>query len=94
MDIHDHIVSYTPIIKRIGEHIILSEYETGKIKFANIVIDRSRKSVTEIFSELVDYLTKRKFRAEDLSSHISMMDKVQKCVKKVKFRRTIYGYCG
>lgn len=28
--------------------------------------------------DLVDYLTKRKFRAEDLSSHISMMDKVQK----------------
>ena len=56
MNIGNNIVSYTPVIKRIGEDIILSEYETGKIKFANIVIDRSRKSVTEIYAELVDYL--------------------------------------
>jgi enamine deaminase RidA (YjgF/YER057c/UK114 family) len=60
MNIGNHIVSYTPDIKRIGDDIILSEYETGKIKFANIVIDRSRKSVTEIYAELVDYLLENK----------------------------------
>jgi len=60
MDIHNHIVSYKPVINKIGEDIILSEYETGKIKFANIVIDRSRKSVTKIYAELVDYLQENK----------------------------------
>ena len=60
MHIRNHIVSYTPVIKRIGDDIILSEYETGKIKFANIVIDRSKKPVTEIYTELVDYLHENK----------------------------------
>ncbi|RKY98316.1 MAG: hypothetical protein DRQ13_03675, partial [Ignavibacteriae bacterium] len=60
MEIINHIDSSRPIIKRIGDSIILSEYETGKIKFANIVIDRSSKSVTEIYVELVDYLHENK----------------------------------
>ncbi|MFC2119897.1 hypothetical protein ACFLQ4_02380 [Bacteroidota bacterium] len=56
MDIDNHNISDTPVIKKVGNDIVLAEYESGKIKFANIAINRSKKSVTEIYVELIDYL--------------------------------------
>jgi enamine deaminase RidA (YjgF/YER057c/UK114 family) len=46
----------TPVIKKINDDILLSEYETGKIKFANIAIDRSIRSIAEIYIDLIEYL--------------------------------------
>ncbi|MFC2103408.1 hypothetical protein ACFLSS_03150 [Bacteroidota bacterium] len=61
MGISKHIVTNNPRLKRIGECIIISEYETGKIKFANIAIDRNKKSVSDIYEELEGYLLESDF---------------------------------
>jgi enamine deaminase RidA (YjgF/YER057c/UK114 family) len=60
MNIDNNRILDTPVIKKIGDDILLSEYETGKIKFANIAIDRSRKSITETYVELIEYLLENK----------------------------------
>jgi enamine deaminase RidA (YjgF/YER057c/UK114 family) len=60
MNIGNNRIFETPVIKKIGDDILLSEYKTGKIKFTNIAIDRSRKSITEIYVELIDYLIENK----------------------------------
>lgn len=62
MDIDNHIISDTPVIKKVGNDIVVAQYETGKLKFANIAIDRSKKSVTEIYDELIDYLLENKLK--------------------------------
>jgi len=62
MDIDTHKISGTPVIKKVGNDIVVAEYETGKLKFANIAIDRSKRSVKEIYAELIDYLLENKLK--------------------------------
>ena len=62
MDIDTHKISGTPVIKKFGSDIVVAEYESGKIKFANIAIDRSKKSVAEIYAELTEYLLENKLK--------------------------------
>jgi len=62
MDIDTHKISGTPVIKKVGNDIVVAEYETGKLKFANIAVDRSKRSVKDIYAELIDYLLENKLK--------------------------------
>lgn len=56
MEIINQVDLSRPIIKRIGDDIVLSEYDAGNHKFVNIAVDRTTKTLTEIYFKLSDYL--------------------------------------
>ena len=60
MGTNSNIASERVMTRRLGDNIVISEYTAGKNKFANIVVDRCTKSITNIYSEIVKYLVENK----------------------------------